>query len=710
MTCNYIDQVLTPYAYFGRGVWQDDCTLEQPRLKGPENSAKLCYQNGVWEPGGTGISVEWHPVPGASFYVLQTSINSSFFGPDFKSYKISGHTPFYNFLEGDIRFGETIYWRVWAYSNSGCTSLKSEEWSFTWDCEVQDGKNGSPGGDGSNNPDINYCEAYKIQLKIDGADKMYCCDREDWFAKMAYSCKDYLGNEQVALVNTEWVVTKQVAGADKITEFTFPDFIVIESSCHASQKITIHYIATFREISTLRIFQCQTSKEVTISCETKPKDKPWLKADGTYTDLIRVVSPVYVDEAIGSRTHFMNDSIREKTTRLAAPHFLLPLHKLAVLSSPVFQVQQEKTVSDNASLHSTNGCCAPRFQAEYVYHQVLEARGAIPLGCGLRRHNNFLEMDLEEIAGDGLIADVENCKLHTEESGGYFIGRVKHGRSEDDLYIENNEIGTVIKLTAYESEPPYKYGITGDPEKDIEVVVSNPLSVRIWEDSHVLVKRLTTPHELGDTIVEWIIVKDFSSHFFYGTLNEDLLPSVEEVVIDTTGGIDGKPPPTDVLGRRTVKNPYKKFGAAGDRALVQWNENEDEWELIAVEGSSFIWYKGFLRYQVTDTSTSAFVAPQTSLNSGIDVFAALGSEVEVVNYIGGVGDEGDDVICAWNAITNTHYLVAVQAKLFQPLVGIEIDTVNNVVKGHRKKVYVMTWTQEDENSITLEETTTDCTP
>lgn len=698
MSCYYIDQTLTPHAYFGEGVWQDDCTLEQPRLKGPENSAKLCYQNGVWVEGGTGISVEWYPVPGASFYVLQTSINSSFFGPDFKSYKISGHTPYYNFLEGDIRFGETVYWRVWAYSNSGCTSIKSEERSFTWDCEVQDGKNGNPGGSGSTNPDINYCEAYKIQLDIEGPDRMYCCDQEDWFAKIAYSCKDALGNEQVALVNTEWVVTKDAGGAGKITELPFFDRLILVSSCHVSQKLIITYKATFREISTLRVFTCQATKGVTINCETNPKDKPWLKAS-SYADDLHLIAPFYKDDPVGGINHFTASWLFDDS-------FLLdPVGagngKTVSIAGPVFEVEERRVVSPNLANHQSSDCCAPRFQSDYVYESVLEARASFSLGCGLIRRNDRLTVALDEIAGDGLIADLDNCKLHTEEAGGAYLGFVLQGDSESKEYIDNGEWGIIELAVATGTDIPYGYDASAST-----LVVSNPLKIRVWKDSLVLVKQQKTTHELSTeeepvSVADWIIIAAYSAKFLSATLTEDMLPSTTTVSVDTLQTVDGH---YTVAGSLTVHNVYDKFGALYNKVLLMWNDTESRWEIVTVEGSSFIWYRGFLAEQVTLPTGTATVTPQVSLNSGIEIATATGGDVEAINYIGGVGDIGDYVICAWNAASNEHYLMKVEAKLFQPLVDLEIDLVNNVVKGHRKKVYVMTWTQEEDNYITVEDT------
>lgn len=405
----YIDQVLSINPYFGDFNWQNDCQLEQPKLLGPENQKPQCPA-GLYEENETGIIASWEAIDGAEFYVLQYAVSSDFSGPSFKGVRIEAPETTYHFTKDDIRYGETIYWRVWAYSSSGCASVKSESWSFEYTCAGSPNPDNNNDGQGGNDPgsDANLCEKYKVKIEVEGPERMNCCDLEDYFAKVAYSCKDALGNDTLALISANWEIKEDPGGAGKIVQFAFGDMLTISTDCHVTQRLTIIYSVVLREIATLREFTCKEAKRVVINCETKIKDKPWMQVS-EYAAALHNVHPDYTD--IWHIDFFANDS-KDST------YFLDPIEeaatdtKRAIAVGPVFQVQEIQT--PNPWTVQTD-CCFPSFQSEYLYHDILEAHVHVPLGCGLYNHEGKVSFNPAEVAGTGMIG--KNCKLHAYGGG-----------------------------------------------------------------------------------------------------------------------------------------------------------------------------------------------------------------------------------------------------------------------------------------------------
>ena len=377
----YIDQVLSPYAHFYSSVWQQECTLDQPVLLSPADGAVECPSGSI-TPGMTGVTVEWEAVTNADYYVLQISLHDQFLGPGFKSFIIAAPTTSYEFSQDDIRYSESIHWRIWAYTNAGCTSTKSESWSLTYNCDLPAGGGSGGGGSGDQGHSAsfgdNLCERYAVKVDIEGPERLFCCDLDDYFGRIAYNCKDGVGNDLITLNNTDWEIEVEPGGSGLVTVTPFFDKATVQVSCHVSQKIKLTYIGEFTEIATAQTFECKATKRITINCDMSPKDKPWLQPS-PYMPSTQVVVNNF-DVILEC------DTFDPKNLNIFSDVFI------------------EESTGFNSAAYNTD-CCRPSFSSTTYYNIKLGTAGCVPLGCGLKTGEdgdlNTLIFDQAEILGGG---------------------------------------------------------------------------------------------------------------------------------------------------------------------------------------------------------------------------------------------------------------------------------------------------------------------
>lgn len=149
-----------------------------------------------------------------------------------------------------------------------------------------------------------------------------------------------------------------------------------------------------------------------------------------------------------------------------------------------------------------------------------------------------------------------------------------------------------------------------------------------------------------------------------------------------------------------VNNYLEEFVNKGDKIIAK-KTKKNGFVLIAKRHPNFIIYRGVLADDLIDPTGSATVTPVESVNIIDDITTLIDLDITAENHIGGVGDAGRKVLVGWERINDIHTLLWVEHILFEPLVGIEIDPINNIVKGHQKYISVMTWTQTGENFVTL---------
>lgn len=151
-------------------------------------------------------------------------------------------------------------------------------------------------------------------------------------------------------------------------------------------------------------------------------------------------------------------------------------------------------------------------------------------------------------------------------------------------------------------------------------------------------------------------------------------------------------------------NNYLEEPVKEGEKIIAKKTKKNGFVLIARRHPNFILYRGELAVQLTDPNEDAIVVPVMSINITDNITTLIDGNATAQNHIGGVGDAGRTVLVGWERTNDVHTLLWVDHVLFEPLVGIEIDPINNIVKGHQKYISVMTWTQTGENYITLANT------
>jgi len=205
----YIIQGINPSVSLPIVDWRSDVRLVTPELIAPENGEAVCPNIYTKTQGDdTDIILEWSAPDSATFSVVQICRNSSFSGPTFKAYKVTGET--YNLLLiDDFSKGDTLYWRVASYDGDGGMSDTSETFSVVWDC----GKNHS--GTGSNTSgarpgEINdLCRIFDVSSVIQGPGTVLQCSTPEYALTVSWTCTNELGQELAELVDVTWQVVQQ---------------------------------------------------------------------------------------------------------------------------------------------------------------------------------------------------------------------------------------------------------------------------------------------------------------------------------------------------------------------------------------------------------------------------------------------------------------------------------------------------------------------
>lgn len=199
--------------------WFTDSYIPVPELRFPADSARYCPPITPKKSQNSGVVLKWDSVVGATFYILQISLDSQqFSGPGLKSFRLTPTEYNLKYID-DIRLGQTLYWRVYAHNSVGGQSLSSEIRSVTLECSGFDGLGLNPEDPASSIPQFS-CDAIGADIKIVGAatlrkgdtDRLYVVD-------ISYDCKSFDGQE-VEVTDVEWTVDvpDPDVGSDPVAE------------------------------------------------------------------------------------------------------------------------------------------------------------------------------------------------------------------------------------------------------------------------------------------------------------------------------------------------------------------------------------------------------------------------------------------------------------------------------------------------------------
>lgn len=295
-------------------LFRNDSVLETPVLDSPGDGANLCKdvdsddQPLTFTQGSlTGIVLKWNSVPNVTsptgFFVVQWGNNSSLSGPTTRGRKISAPTTELElkFLD-DIRMGEEIFWRVFAFNTTGGASAKSETRSLIFDCEDKDGNLGSDGTE-------SVCEFFDVEIEIDGPDTVKCGSKNLYGLNLKFNCI----TEDGTLINELNVVWDLFQTGDLHTIVQQDrNLAVIESKDVSgkttedllSEKFTLRATVNFQIGSDLfpppeDLFFCFRDKSITADCDAIDERVGYYMIVGKLYEPMRRKDCVYMDTHYG---------------------------------------------------------------------------------------------------------------------------------------------------------------------------------------------------------------------------------------------------------------------------------------------------------------------------------------------------------------------------------------------------------------------------
>ena len=453
----YIAQDLYSYGYINESIW-DGCQLDTPVLFFPPDNIQLC--NGQSSGVVTfDLVLEWLPVAGAEFYVLEIAQNTDFIGPDVRAYVVYAPTTTYTFSDSDFRQGEQYVWRVSAVDGTttfGCHSLASEPRTFTKVCVLQFV------GARDQDPDIsdkNKCDLFNVTVQIQGQSKIDCCDCAQYFANVGYNCSTPFGGDLISVDSLAWNIRAN-PGQDPpviLGAVGSPDSVfVCPPQDGDSQEAIIDLCVVFNDLVNGGTFICCDHKNIEIQCEEPTKSNSFgvvASVDVSQEGLFNGGPGIQLYFPVGNPASSANTDPNPTGTDL--PDF--GAGSVAILSGPIVfsptvtstgnsgyvQVDVGAGVAshagwadpllsscdsdDNASDDDSDQATipgAPKYQAF--------ARVALPVGCGLVLEDGELQVDIDTLikAGDNITFESDGCyrtihaNVDTEllEGCGIYIG------------------------------------------------------------------------------------------------------------------------------------------------------------------------------------------------------------------------------------------------------------------------------------------------
>ena len=273
---SYIHQVLSVSAATTGTAWKNDIRLDTPKLLAPENGDAQCPANDAIAPD-SGILLEWGAVGGATAYILQWALNSSFTGPTVRSIRTTD-TSYMLQLIDDIRMGDEIQWRVMAINDTGGTSLKSATRTVKYECPA--GSSSGSGGGQSGGPSASFskCQQYDIKSEIIGPDNVMCCDRVDFKLNTDFQCKDANGRDILEMQGVNWwLLQNPMEPKQSVIENSDEKHATVKITCSGSQEACLMASITFLDKISGATFSCPVQKCFHVDCAAGlPKRKPWL--------------------------------------------------------------------------------------------------------------------------------------------------------------------------------------------------------------------------------------------------------------------------------------------------------------------------------------------------------------------------------------------------------------------------------------------------
>lgn len=343
------------------------------------------------------------------------------------------------------------------------------------------------------------------------------------------------------------------------------------------------------------------------------------------------------------------------------------------------------------SLTGSDMCADPWTDGSAIWLLVMTPDAKVPKT--IYGHTEFLAVKISDSFDAG--GDTRPLyAIYDAQVDPPLLGIVKEGASSSDAFIDHGGRGVVELIQAAGASEPYTFSVPGSPTT---INASNPLLQRVWKGALVVITghrfshaTLTQGHELHITAA-------YSAKTLRGLLTADLLPGTTTATIDNLATVDGD---YTLPGTIVADNTYHLWGEDNSNVILLWDDVQNKWVILNLEPPAYVWYIGTLAAQLTNPASAASVTFVDTIGSNFTIPTTTTPQ----NLTGCVGDIGDTCLCIRDLRNSDYYLIAVEHKIFEPLVGIEIDTVNNVVKGHRKKISVMTWTQTGDNFDTIEST------
>lgn len=309
----------------------------------------------------------------------------------------------------------------------------------------------------------------------------------------------------------------------------------------------------------------------------------------------------------------------------------------------------------------------------------------------------YRALDAFDVGGDSRPLYV----LHDPQVDPPIVGIFDPDYEGDDAeFLDRGASGRIALIQAAGPNAPFVLSI---PEEPIYIEASNQILPRIWRGSMVFIQPVRmNPSVDVNGKYELQIIAAYSAKVLRGTAVADFNITDTEIAVENLQSFDGHHPLSGAIGSITDVKNRNFWGGVGDNVRIFWNDTTSQWELMGVEPPRFLIYYGTLNGEHTNPDAQIAVTPLFAVGTGYDV-TTFGS-VLAQNNIGGVGDSGDYIYVLYDFETALHHALNIKHKIFEPLVGIEIDVATQKVVGHRKKISVMTWTQTGENKVDLEDT------
>jgi hypothetical protein len=404
-------------------TWRTDYRLDKPLLLGPADGGNICSDAFQFISGeGSGVILVWRAVPGAGFYIVQWSRNSSFSGPTVRTALVSAPDSSYelSFLT-DIRLGAEYFWRVQAYAEDGGVSDTSDTWSFTFECPDLE----NPFTPQETEPyyqNTPLCTLFNVDLGLGGSKNVECCSQVKYTLAIQWNCLTPEGNS-LTIQSIFW----SVSGGTGIVIISpqNQDYAIVTVAPRASESFSISACVTLTDGINL-YFTCCDSMSVEVDCDS---DNKGVVCHYPFPGLIRAIDPLYyVAQTVNSSSWDGEYSVLSQNPDGAYYTCWVGgwVFESYVISNPedmkMYDIGYDYLCDDGyyqtEASKDTNKGCIGRGRDTILRH---ETRVPIPIGCGMTVKDGYLDVDWEKILqGSDLSFDPLECRL--SGGGGYGYG------------------------------------------------------------------------------------------------------------------------------------------------------------------------------------------------------------------------------------------------------------------------------------------------